>query len=334
MYRILLYRQFKSSYVDVQPINVTSYTLQWAYSFISIKKPTFSTRRLKIQSGNEPGLVVQQDKLVPAKSIRGLGCGKRAGRSSPMPSSLLRPHILILHDHVNQSICIMSNPGNENRRIERDNCREALSKHILRLQPSPSDGYKWSYKESKSHLFKKPLSELSTNSYIELREALKEGAIKATRTHNESPDTEWRKLKADLDGACNRVAELEGENQQLYQALQRQSEKLRCLQRCFAENKGQLESALFIMETVKKAFDSDTDSKRVKAPFETLAKCAPKNQILYEYICISYIKGCTVATAFAFHVGEHREALSNPNHMKRYSDYDAGDLEYQDGRRI
>lgn len=128
----------------------------------------------------------------------------------------------------------------------------------VRLQPSPSDGYKWSYKESKSHLFKKPLSELSTNSYIELREALKEGAIKATRTHNESPDTEWRKLKAELDGACNRVAELEGENQQLYQALQRQSEKLRCLQRCFAENKGQLESALFIMETVKKAFDSDT----------------------------------------------------------------------------
>ncbi|PYH75171.1 uncharacterized protein BO88DRAFT_461276 [Aspergillus vadensis CBS 113365] len=165
----------------------------------------------------------------------------------------------------------MSNPGNENRRIERDSCREALSKHIydmlsdkvvapskVRLQPSPSDGYKWSYKESKSHLFKKPLSELSTNSYIELREALKEGAIKATRTHNESPDTEWRKLKAELDGACNRVAELEGENQQLYQALQRQSEKLRCLQRCFAENKGQLESALFIMETVKKAFDSDS----------------------------------------------------------------------------
>ncbi|RDH35878.1 hypothetical protein BDQ94DRAFT_168203 [Aspergillus welwitschiae] len=164
----------------------------------------------------------------------------------------------------------MSNPGNRKRRIERDNCREALSKHIydmlsdriapsdVRLQPSPKDGYKWSYKESESHLFEKPLSESSTKTYMELQKALKKGDIKATRTHNESPDTEWRKLKASLEDACKRVAELESENQQLYQALHRQSERLRCLQRRFAENKGQLESALYMMETVKKAFDSDT----------------------------------------------------------------------------
>jgi hypothetical protein len=49
----------------------------------------------------------------------------------------------------------------------------------VRLQPVEKDGYDWKFDVPQSYLFKKPLSDISTNMYLELLEHLKIGNIQA-----------------------------------------------------------------------------------------------------------------------------------------------------------
>ncbi|PYH40077.1 uncharacterized protein BP01DRAFT_361546 [Aspergillus saccharolyticus JOP 1030-1] len=101
-----------------------------------------------------------------------------------------------------------------------------LSMNILpsevRLQPLPRDGYSWRYKDVKHNLFAKSLSELSTNTYIQLQKALERGEIWAVEADQESTfifRDEVEKLKQDLRLSHIRQADLEKHNLELQKAL-------------------------------------------------------------------------------------------------------------------
>ncbi|KAF5862044.1 hypothetical protein ETB97_012190 [Aspergillus alliaceus] len=128
----------------------------------------------------------------------------------------------------------MSNSANRRRALERTKCREALSKYLesslsilvapsqVRLQPLPGDRYKWRYKEHRQYLFARQLSDLSTNSYIELCSALHLGEIWAIQIGEQEdlrltpPDDDRQQSYDDMK---RQLSCLERENEELRNRL-------------------------------------------------------------------------------------------------------------------
>lgn len=92
----------------------------------------------------------------------------------------------------------------------------------MRLQPLPSDGYKWCYEEHRQYLFARQLSDLSTNSYIELCSALHLGdiwAIKTGEQDNLRPESQNDDRQQSYHDMQRQLSCLERENEELRNRL-------------------------------------------------------------------------------------------------------------------
>jgi hypothetical protein len=123
----------------------------------------------------------------------------------------------------------------------------------VRLHPVVCDLYRWQYHECYARIFEKNLSDLSTKDYIEIREAVRDGHIWATRPLDELTPNEPSQNPTDRN-LIEQLAKVEEERNY----LRNENDRLKSLLRHhIKQSQTMAYSAAVIMKRLESTWNGD-----------------------------------------------------------------------------